>query len=155
MKWLAVVLLQLAGLVVHHQHAVEVTAVAAKDSMIEFPVAQWIVTCIMKAHASIDQRSLALGQAVARRLRDDPALVTRARATLRRWVNTCSPRVRPALLEWDRVLQSPVAEVLEVLTGTSERAIRLRQSNPFAGVLSPRERSAILKEFAAYDAASA
>lgn len=109
----------------------------------------------MKTHASIDQRSLALGRAVARRLRDDPSQVMRARATIARWLGTCSPRVRPALLEWDAVLQRPVAEVLDVLTGASERAVRLRQSNPFAGVLPPRERAAILKEFAAYDEASA
>jgi len=109
----------------------------------------------MKSHASIDRRSLALGQAVAARLRDDPALIQRGRATLARWLTTCSPQVRPALLEWEAALQPPVSHVLELLTGTSERAVRLRQSNPFAGVLSPRERTAILKEHAAYDEASA
>lgn len=109
----------------------------------------------MKTHAAIDERSLALGQAVAQRLGTDPSLITRASTTIRRWLETCSPQVRPALLEWDSALQGPVSEVLALLTSTSERAVRLRQSNPFAGVLPPRERSAILKEFAAYDEASA
>lgn len=109
----------------------------------------------MKSHESIDRRSLALGQAVASRLRDDPALIQRGRATIARWLLTSSPRVKPALLEWDAVLQGPLSDVLELLTGSSERAVRLRQSNPFAGVLSSRERTAILKDHAAYDEASA
>ena len=114
-----------------------------------------IMTALMKTHQAIDQRSLALARAVARRLGDNPALITKARAAIRRWLDSASPRVRPTLLEWDELLQGPVTAVQEVLTGTSERAVRLRQSNPFAGALSPSERSAILKEFAAYDAASA
>ena len=109
----------------------------------------------MKNHASIDKRSLALGQAVAVRLCADPSLIERGRATIARWLTSCSPQVRPALLEWDAVLQLPIPQVLELLTGNNERAIRLRQSNPFAGVLSPHERSAILKEHAVYDAAPA
>ena len=109
----------------------------------------------MKTHLAIDQRSLALGQAVSARLVEDPSLIHRGQATLSRWLRTCSPQVRPALQEWESVLQQPVSQVVELLSGTDERAIRLRQSNPFAGVLSPRERTAILKEFEAYDAASA
>ena len=109
----------------------------------------------MKTHTAIDQRSLALGQAVAARLRDDPSLIQRGQGTLSRWLKTCSPRVRPALQEWEAVLQNPVSHVMEVLTATDERSVRLRQSNPFAGVLSSRERTTILKEFAVYDAASA
>ncbi len=109
----------------------------------------------MKNHDSIDKRSLALGQAVASRLRGDLSLIQRGRATLARWLTTCSPQVRPALLEWDMLLQGPVSGVLETLTSVSESAVRLRQSNPFAGVLSARERTAILKEHEAYEAASA
>jgi len=37
-------------------------------------------------------------------------------------LTTCSPQVRPALLEWEAVLQQPVSHVLQLLTGTSERA---------------------------------
>lgn len=109
----------------------------------------------MNAHAAIDRRSLALGQAVAARLCDDPSLIVRGQVTVSRWMQTCSPQVRPALQEWQSLLQQPLSQVVGMLTGTDERAIRLRQSNPFAGVLSPRERTAIMKEFAAYDAASA
>ena len=123
--------------------------------MFEFYEAPWIIALLMKSHVSIDQRSLALGQAVAARLRGDLSLIQRGRDTLARWLTTCSPQVRPALLEWDRLLQGPVSGVLEALTGMSEHAVRLRQSNPSAGVLSARERTAILKEHEAYEAASA
>ena len=109
----------------------------------------------MKSHATIDARSLAFGRAVAARLRDDPALTERGRSTIARWLTTCSPQVMPALLEWEVALKGPLSEVLDLLTNTNERATRLRQSNPFAGLLTQRERSAILREFAAYDAASA
>ncbi len=90
----------------------------------------------MKTHASVDKSSLAPGEAVARRLRDDPSLIVRARATVVRWLGSSSPRVRPALLEWEAVLQRSVEEAPDVLTNTDERAIRLRQSNPFAGGLA-------------------
>jgi len=40
---------------------------------------------------------------------------------------------------------------LKLLTGTDERAIRLRQSNPFAGLLSQLERNEILLRFESYD----
>jgi hypothetical protein len=36
---------------------------------------------------------------------------------------------------------------MAVLTGTDERATRLRQSSPFAGLLSVAERTAIIREF--------
>lgn len=103
----------------------------------------------------IDARSLALGRAVAQRLSADPSLVSQVRSTLERWLTTCSPRVRPALLEWDTVLQMPLGEIVGLLTGEDERAVRLRQSNPFAGSLPPAERTAILKEFAGHDQGAA
>lgn len=109
----------------------------------------------MKTHQAIDQRSLALARAVARRLDDDPTLIAKARATIRKWLADASPRVRPVLIEWENLLEGPLATVQEVLTAESENAVRLRQSNPFAGVLSPRERMTILWEHEAYEATSA
>jgi hypothetical protein len=37
--------------------------------------------------------------------------------------------------------------VIELLRAPDERATRLRQSSPFAGVLTPRERQAILDRY--------
>lgn len=108
----------------------------------------------MKDHVLIDERSLAFGRAVAARLADDPELMGRARATVVRWLATCSPHVHPALREWLVALDGPAEGVIALLTGRDERAVRLRQSNPFAGVLSQRERTAILRQFESYDTAA-
>jgi hypothetical protein len=109
----------------------------------------------MNGHRRIDERSLAFGRAIAARLAERPELIDRARATLVRWLATCSPGARPALEEWLAVLDGPSDGVTALLTGNDERAVRLRQSNPFAGVLTPQERTAILRRFESHDAASA
>jgi len=108
----------------------------------------------MKSHDLIDRRSLAFGQAIAARLVADPSILEHARANIKRWLETCSPGVRPALLEWIAALDSGTESVLALLTSTDERAIRLRQSNPFAGVLPQSERNEILLRFQALDAST-
>jgi len=109
----------------------------------------------MKDHRLIDQRSLAFGRAIAARLPGRPEIVERAKATLARWQKTSSARARGTLQEWDAILAGPLDGVVAVLTSTDERATRLRQSSPFAGVLSHEERNAILRKFHAYDSATA
>jgi len=106
-------------------------------------------------HRLVDQRSLAFDRLTVKKVAADPALIERAGATLARWLRTCSPRVRPVLLEWQAVLAGPREELLALLVATDERAVRLRQSSPFAGVLSVAERGAILKEFRHHDPAAA
>lgn len=107
----------------------------------------------VKSHCQIDERSLAFGHAIAARLAEHPALIDRARATLTRWLTTCSPRTRPALQEWLTALDGPPEAVRAILTSTDERATRLRQSSPFTGVLTEQERTEILKRFEKHDAA--
>src|SRR6478735_7919728 len=102
----------------------------------------------MKDHRLIDERSLALDRLTAAKIAADPALIERARGTLRRWMAEASPRVLPVLLEWETLLSGPMEEILACLKDTGERATRLRQSSPFAGILSPAERSSILQEYA-------
>ena len=118
---------------------------------IEFPSAPLHTPLAMRSHATIDARSLAFGQAIAARLGENPALVERARSTIARWLKSCSPQTRSTLAEWNAILAGPPSGVLAVLTDPGERATRLRQSNPFAGVLSQRERTAILREYVTYD----
>jgi hypothetical protein len=109
----------------------------------------------MSGHRLIDKRSLAFGRAIAERIAARPELVARARATIVRWLATCSPGARPALEEWLAALGGPTDGLIALLTGTDERAVRLRQSNPFAGVLTPQERTAILRRFQSHDTAPA
>jgi hypothetical protein len=106
-------------------------------------------------HEQIDGRSLAFGRAIAARIALRPELISQARETVARWLETCSPRSRSALQEWLAALDGPVAGVIDLLTSNDERSIRLRQSNPFAGVLPQQERNAILLQFQSHDPAAA
>ena len=103
----------------------------------------------------IDERSLAFGRAIAERVAARPELIARARETVGRWLVTCSPGAQPALEEWLAALDGPPEGVIALLTNTDERAVRLRQSSPFAGVLTPLERTAIIRRFQSHDAAPA
>jgi hypothetical protein len=108
----------------------------------------------VKDHRLIDERSLALSQAIADRLRQDPTLIALARDNLERWTKTCSPRSKSTLREWAAVLDGPLESVIALLTGQDERATRLRQSNPFAGALPQRVRNEIFLRFEARDKAA-
>ena len=101
-------------------------------------------THIVRTHDWIDRRSLALHEAVAAKLEAQPELLEVARANLRRWLST-----HPAapLFEWSHLLQTtPLPKLLVLLRSTSDESARLRQSSPFAGLLTPRERQAILSD---------
>ncbi len=96
----------------------------------------------MRSHEWIDRRSLALHQAVAAKLAADPTLLEVARGNLRRWLQA---RPVSALREWSDLLERlSVHDVIAILRSPDETATRLRQSSPFAGVLSREERQRIL-----------
>ena len=103
----------------------------------------------MRSHQLIDERSRALACAVAEKVRLQPTLVDVAKKNIAVWLKTSSPSVRPILEEWVSVLGGPTAQVIELLLSDSARAVRMRQSNPFAGVLPSGERTEILKRFSA------
>jgi hypothetical protein len=99
----------------------------------------------MRSHEWIDKRSLALHEAVAARLEAQPQLLEVARANLKRWL---AARPAAALREWQRLLDSlPLPQLVQLLRSPEEEAVRLRQSSPFAGILSPAERQAILARY--------
>jgi hypothetical protein len=97
----------------------------------------------VRSHEWIDRRSLALHEAVAAKLAERPELLDVARGNLERWLRD---RRVPALLEWRDLLEhEPLASILDLLRSPSETATRLRQSSPFAGILTLEERGAILR----------
>jgi hypothetical protein len=97
----------------------------------------------VRSHDWIDRRSLALHEAVAVKLEAEPALLEVARSNLRRWQNE---HFEPALREWQDLLDRvSLEELLALLRSSSEEDARLRQSSPFAGILSPDERRTIMK----------
>lgn len=99
----------------------------------------------MRTHQEIEARSLALHGLVADRLRREPALLGKVRATLERWLPEVSPRARPHLEAWRGIVASGLEATLAVLAEDSERARTLRQSSPFVGILTNRERFEFLR----------
>jgi hypothetical protein len=89
---------------------------------------------------------LAFHVAIADKLRADPKLLEKVRDRLRGMLldERVSVSTRDAYREWlDMIEQHSFEEVLSLLVDPSEEATRLRQSTPFAGILSKAEREAI------------
>ena len=104
-------------------------------------------------HAWLDKRSLALASAVADRLESNPELLAVARKNLDSWIGQSSSSPPSAHLEWRDILDHETVEaIVQLLRTDSERGQRLRQSNPFAGLLTPRERWSILSQYEARSA---
>ena len=97
---------------------------------------------IATVHQRREQEALEIHRRIARRLDDDAVTVLeKARGNLCRWL---SDRGEDSLAsvyrEWEYLLKSlSAAEVSQLLIAEDERSTRLRQSSPFAGVLSPQE----------------
>lgn len=96
-------------------------------------------------HQQIDQRSLAMHRLIARKLRSDPKLLSKARTTLTRWRRMGDESTRSYDDEWARALDEGLDATLRIALGRSQRAAALRQCSPFAGILTPRERAAFLR----------
>ena len=97
-------------------------------------------------HQRIDRRSLAMHRAIADKLRANPALMEIAHENLERWSRSM-PRSQPYWDAWRELLRRPTEEILARIVEDSERMTALRQTSPFAGVLTPRERWAIYARF--------
>ena len=100
----------------------------------------------MRTHQQIDERSLALARAIVQKIDRDPARqgLEKARAICRRWFEE---RPLPAIGEWLEILKQPWEDIRRVLLDESESGQRLRQSDPFCGILTPQERWAIYRQF--------
>jgi hypothetical protein len=96
-------------------------------------------------HQRIEERSLVLHKEIARRLQKDPQLLQIAKGNLIRWIARNGEI--PVWREWSEILNGPMGQVLSVLISPDENAARLRQSSPFCGILSPRERWKIYESF--------
>jgi len=106
------------------------------------------MTLTYSDHARLDERSLALHGLVAKKLAAKPLLIEIARENLRRWQHA-NDVVVPAFVEWKAILNGPFDLVVRILTERTENAQRLRQSSPFAGLLTESERKAIYESYSA------
>jgi hypothetical protein len=101
------------------------------------------------SHRLLEVRSLALHCWIARKISRDLALLRIPRENLRRWQSRHDGQPPRYISEWSVILQQPWPVIAAFITSFSEKAIRLRQSSPFAGVLSPTERDRIYEAFRA------
>ncbi len=94
----------------------------------------------MNLHRLAEARSLAYHAIVAERL--DEAVLDRARTQLARFRAQRLVGER-YVSEWEALLAGPRDALVERLLADDESARALRQTTPFAGVLSPAERHAL------------
>ena len=99
------------------------------------------------SHRVIDARSLAMHVMAVEKIERDPDLLTIPRRNLERWKDRWGNSPPAWLTEWRQILSKPWPAVAALITELSENATRLRQSSPFAGVLSPGERHKIYEAF--------
>jgi hypothetical protein len=100
-------------------------------------------------HGRLDLRSLAMHTVIARKLARDPRLLAVGQENLKRWSQRRGGDMPAWLKEWEAILEQPWREVAALITELSPRATRLRQSSPFAGVLTAQERKRIYDAFRA------
>jgi len=100
-------------------------------------------------HRLAEVRSLALHCLIARKIAADPALLEVARRNLTVWRARYGNSPPRALEEWRAILARPWLEIAALITGPDEDAARLRQSSPFAGVLTAAERRRVYEAFRA------
>jgi hypothetical protein len=90
-----------------------------------------------RGHRGAELQALAYHRVIAERL--DDALVHEARRRLRRWLR--DERIDPRWAdEWERILALPLADIARRIAADTRKARELRQSSPFAGMLTPQER---------------
>ena len=99
------------------------------------------------SHRVLDARSLALHVLIVAKIDRDPSLLGLGLDNLRRWKARRGSDSPTWIAEWTEILARPWPEVAAILTEQSETAVRLRQSSPFAGILSGAERRRIYDAF--------
>jgi hypothetical protein len=100
-------------------------------------------------HRIIEARSLAMHCLIARKIGAELGLLAIARRNVAAWAARYGDSVPRALEEWRAILEQPWPEIAALITDAGESASRLRQSSPFAGVLTPAERRRVYEAFRA------
>ena len=113
------------------------------------PAAIAALTPGLLKHRLIEARSLAMHCLIATKIAADLALLDVARRNLEAWGARYGGSPPRALEEWRAILQRPWPEVAALITDPGETATRLRQSSPFAGVLTQLERQRVYEAFGA------
>jgi hypothetical protein len=103
-----------------------------------------------RGHRTPELQSLAYHRVVAERLNEH--IVEQAGRRLEHWLE--EGRIHPQWAqEWERLLAMPLERIAKEISSDSQRARALRQTSPFAGVLTEQERRRLVQ--AVEDRASA
>jgi hypothetical protein len=113
------------------------------------PAAPAALTPGVLRHRLAEARSLALHCLIAAKIAADRRLLEVARRNLAAWLARYGESPPRALEEWRALLARPWPEIAALITDPGETAARLRQSSPFAGVLTPAERRRVYEAFGA------
>jgi hypothetical protein len=124
---------------------------ARRKAAVFRPVLSWqekaAGTGTYSSHRVLDARSLAMHVVAAEKIERDPKLLEIPKRNLERWTARWGDTPPGWLNEWGQILRKPWPAIAGLITELSENATRLRQSSPFAGVLSPIERRRIYEAF--------
>jgi hypothetical protein len=99
------------------------------------------------SHRILEARSLAMHAVIAQKIERDPELLRIPRRNLDRWRHRWTHAPPAWFTQWKQILSGPWSSIAATITELSENATRLRQSSPFAGVLSHKERKRIYEAF--------
>jgi hypothetical protein len=95
-----------------------------------------------RGHRTAELHALAYHRLVAERL--DEHMVDAARRRVHRWRQ--DGRVHPRWgEEWERILAMPLPRIARAISADTPRARELRQTSPFAGVLTEQERKLLVQ----------
>jgi hypothetical protein len=118
------------------------------------PVVSWVPRTVPErpgysSHRLLEARSLAMHAVIAQKIERDPRLLDVPRDNLKRWSARWENEAPAWYAEWCGIMDRSWPEIAAIITEPSEEGARLRQSSPFAGVLSAEERRRIYEAFRA------
>jgi hypothetical protein len=118
------------------------------------PVVSWISKesrqeSTYSSHRLLEARSLAMHAVIARKIERDPRLLAIASRNVERWNSRWKENAPAWLQEWQQLLKQPWQSIAALITAPDENSARLRQSSPFAGILTNQERWRIYEAFRA------
>ncbi len=97
-------------------------------------------------HEERDQRMLGLSRQLAKAIEHDNSLVRRAKEHVQSILKEEQGSATKDMEEWRDILETySIRRLSQFLMATSERANRLRQSNPLFAILNSNERGQLLK----------
>ena len=101
----------------------------------------------MKNPQQYDRFTLAYLGAVLSEAKKDEQILSRAQATLQRWklLRNDAPAA-PCRQEWCDLLHSSADVIESVVCIETEFAAEMRKNSPFAGVLPPQQRLALIRQ---------